>query len=277
MKRTYLYPSLLLSLPIGIIVPICLCGALATLDKPVVSIIIASACLLTLCIAFYTCPIVSFDEQQIYISRLFPGTTRCIRWEEIRSISPLENGGIIGLACLIRADKKEYTLTIFLKGWYKLLRHWDSIHPAAATVPLKRDLLPYSTYRKPFWRTSGLIIALFLLFFWLYSYPIVTNNGLHPARFIWCFVAFLLFFLLFGGCYLNYYEFTPTHFCIRSPFPFWNYKVRWEDIHSIRQCSTKADFICICTRQYRYRYIMMGYLLPKETLARLQTAGVTIE
>lgn len=45
----------------------------------------------------------------------------------------------------------------------------------------------------------------------------------------------------------------------------------------IRQYSTKASFISICTRQYQYRYIMMGYLLPKEILIRLQAAGISIE
>ena len=276
MKRTYLYPSFLLSIPIGIVCFICFFGALVILNNPTASLIMALADLLILCVGSYTCPIVSFDEERIYIHRLFPGTTKRIRWDEIRSISPLEHGGLAGLACLICTDKKEYALTIFLRGWHKLLGHWDSIRPAAATAPLKRNLLLEGTYQKPFWKTSGFFIALFMLFLWLCTYP-ATNGGQYLIGFILLLVILLLLFLLFGGCYFNHYEFTPTHFCIRSPFPFWNYKVRWEDIHSIRQYSAKADFICICTRQYRYKYIMMGYLLPKETITQLQAAGVSIE
>lgn len=200
-----------------------------------------------------------------------------IRWEDIRSISFLENGGITGLACVIRTEKKKYTLTIFLKGWHKLLRHWDSIRPAKTSTPLKREQLPTGIYRKPFGKTFGFFFALFIMFLWLSSYP-TFNEGRHsPAGFIWAFVILTLIFLLIGGCCFNYYEFTPTHFCIHSPFPLWNYKVRWEDIHSIRQYSTKADFICILTKQYRYKNIMMGYLLPKEMLSQLQTAGIPIK
>ena len=183
MKRTYLYPSFLLSIPIGIVCFICFFGALVILNNPTASLIMALAGLLILCVGSYTCPIVSFDEERIYIHRLFPGTTKRIRWEEIRSISPLEHGGLAGLACLICTDKKEYALTIFLRGWHKLLGHWDSIRPAAATAPLKRNLLLEGTYQKPFWKTSGFFIALFMLFLWLCTYP-ATNGGQYLIGFI---------------------------------------------------------------------------------------------
>lgn len=277
MKRSYLSPSLFFAVPMGIVCFIFFCVAFSVQNLTAAGLLIACGLLILGTGLYYICPIVSFDEKQIYILRLFFGTTRCIRWEDIRSISPLENGGAAGLACIIRTDKKEYTLTIFLNGWHKLLRHWYSIRPTEAVTPLKREQLPTGIYRKPFWKTFGFFFALFMVFLWLSSYP-TFNDGRHsPAGFIWMFVVVALVFLLIGGCCFNYYEFTPTHFCIHSPIPFWNYKVRWEDIHSIRQYSTKANFVCILTKQYRYKNIMMGYLLPKEMLSLLQAAGVSIE
>lgn len=277
MKRSYLSPSLFLAVPMGIVCFICFYAAFSAQNLTAAGLLIASGLLILGVSLYYICPIVSFDEKQIYILRLFFGTTKRIRWEDIRSISPLENGGGAGLACIIHTDKKDYTLTIFLKGWHKLLQHWYSIRPAEAVTPLKREQLPTGVYRKPFWKTFGFFFALFMVFLWLSSYP-TFNDGRHsPAGFIWMFVVVALVFLLIGACCFNYYEFTPTHFCIHSPIPFWNYKVRWEEIHSIRQYSPKADFVCILTKQYRYKNIMMGYLLPKEILSQLQAAGVPIE
>lgn len=277
MKRSHLYPSLFLTIPVGFACFICFYTAAIIPMIPIAILLAAGGLLCLLICCYYICPIVSFDEKQIYILRLFFGTTKCIRWDDIRSISPLENGRAAGLACIIRTDKKKYPLTIFLKGWHKLLRHWDSIRPAEAVTPLKREQLPTGIYRKPFWKTFGFFWALFIVLLGLFFYP-TFNDGRHsPEGFIWLFIILALFFLLIGGCYFNSYEFTPTHFCIHSPFPFWDYKVRWEDIQCIRQYSTKANFICILTKQYRYKYIMMGYLLPKEMLAHMQAAGVSIE
>lgn len=277
MRRTYLYPSPFLSILMGIVCSICFYVAILPGITTVATLLLIAAGLLTLCTMFYVFPIISFDNQQIYISHFLPGTAKRIRWEEVRSISPLENGGGIGLSCLICTDNKRYTFTIFLKGWHKLLKHWDSIHPVKETIPLKREQLPTGIYRKPFWKSSDFFLCLFLLgLLGIGSYT-TCNGRFSITGFIGLFIIIIIIFLLLDGCYFNYYEFTTTHFCIRSPFPFWNYKIRWEDIHSIRQYSTKANFISICTRQYRYRYIMMGYLLPKEILTRLQAAGISIE
>ncbi|MDO5421069.1 MAG: hypothetical protein Q4F50_13535 [Bacteroides sp.] len=278
MKRTYIYPPPFLSILIGIVCFICFYIAILPEITTVATLLLTAAGLLTLCTTFYVFPIISFDNQQIYIFRFLPGTAKRIRWEEIRNISPLGNGGGMGLSCLICTDNKKYTLTIFLKGWYKLLKHWDAIHSVKETVLLQRKQLPAGIYRKPFWKNSGFFLSLFALcLLGISSYT--TCNGWRNSIIggVGLFIIITIVFLLLYGCYFNYYEFTATHFCIRSPFPFWNYKIRWEDIHSIRQYSTKANFISICTRQYRYKYIMMGYLLPKEILIQLQAAGISIE
>lgn len=277
MKRTYIYPQTFHSILVGSICLVCLAAAVAARSSLTAVFILTATGLFSLCLCLYHYPIVSFDEQRIYILRLFPGTIKCIYWNEIRNISPLVKIGLNGPSCLIRTGNQKYTFTVFLKGLHKLLKYWDSIHSTSTTAPLKYEQLPIGIYRKTLRKALGVFILAFVLCLWLSLHVITKENQYFISIVGFTTLLILLLYLPFLACYFNYYEFTPTHFCIRSPFPFWNYKVRWENICGILQYSTKANWICICTKDYRYKHLIIGYHLPEEILVQLQSAGIFIQ
>lgn len=96
----------------------------------------------TLCYTLYAFPIISFNNREITILRLFPGRIVRIPWEEVQRISPLESGSLLttaGYVCNIHTTRKNYSAFPLSAGFYKLLKQWDSVNPKEETLPLLPD------------------------------------------------------------------------------------------------------------------------------------------
>lgn len=85
MKRSYLSPALLLAVPMGIVCFIFFYAAFSAQNLTAAGLLIASGLLILGVSLYCICPIVSFDEKQIYILRLFFRETKTASF---RLISP---------------------------------------------------------------------------------------------------------------------------------------------------------------------------------------------
>lgn len=280
MLKTYIYPisfapALLLFLSIFCLYAVELMGEFNIAMLPLLLVGLA-----TLCYTLYIFPIVAFDNREITIFRLFPGRKIHIPWTEVQHISPLEGGNFFttsGYVCDIRTARKTYSVFPLSLGFYKLLKHWDAVKPKEERPPLLLEKIPVKNLREPFFKNPGcyMLVLIIGLAIWALSQP--TGNDVPQMILLGFFGVFLLIILLLAGPYFNYFEFTPTHFHVRSPFFFWKYKARWEDIRAIRLVSTsKSKLVIICNKEYRYKFIIMGDLPPYEVISQLRKANVPI-
>lgn len=281
MQKTHIYP--IAFAPVLFLLLSCFCFYVVTLvggfSIAMLPLLLAGGA--TLCYSLYIFPIITFDNRQITILRLFPCRPMHIPWTEVQYISPLESGNFLttaGYVCDIHTVRKTYSVFPLSLGFYKLLKHWDAIKSNEERPSLLIEKIPVKKLQEPFFKNPGFYLLLLIigLSIWLASTP--TGNGLPPAAIFLGFpLLFILLTLLLAGPYFNYFEFTSTHFYVRSPFFFWRYAARWEDIRAIRLVSTsKNKLVIICNKEYRYKFIIMGDLPPYEVISQLQKANVPI-
>lgn len=280
MLRTRIYPiaftpALLLALSAFCLYAITSIGGFSIAMLPLLL-----AGLGVLCYACYIFPIVTFDHREITILRLFPGRLIRIPWTEVQHISPLEGGNYLtttGYGCDIHTSQKTYSVFPLSLGFHKLLKYWDTVKPKGERPPLLLDKIPVRNFREPFFKNTGsyLLILIMGLSVWTFSTSIDRHT---PLLILLAFVGlFILLAVLLAGPYFNYFEFTPTHFYVHSPFFFWKYKARWENVRAIRLVSTyKTKLVIICNTNYQYRLIIMGDLPPNKIISQLLKANVPI-
>lgn len=280
MLKTHIYPiafgpALLLFLSTFSLYSVTLVGGFSIVMLPLILVGLA-----TLCYTLYIFPIIAFDNREITIRRLFPGKMIHIPWTEVQHISPLEGGSFFttaGYVCDIQTARKTYSVFPLSLGFYKLLKHWDAVKQKEERPPLLLEKIPVKNLREPFFKNPGwyMLILIIGLAVWALSTP--TDNDIPLMNLFGFLGIFILIILLLAGPYFNYFEFTPTHFYVRSPFFFWKYEARWEDIRAIRLVSTsKSKLIIICNKEYRYKFIIMGDLPSYEVISQLRKANVPI-
>lgn len=280
MLKTHIYPiafapAMLLFLSTFCLYSVTLVGGYSIATLPLILVGLA-----TLCYTLYVFPIVAFDNREITILRLFPGRMTHIPWTEVQHISPLESGSIFtttGYVCDIHTTKKTYSVFPLSAGFYKLLKYWDAVKQKEERPPLLLEKIPVKNLREPFYKNPGSYLFILIVGFavWAFSQP--TGSDFPPMILLAFLGIFILIILLLAGPYFNYFEFTPTHFYVRSPFFFWEYKARWEDIRAIRLVSThKSKLVIICNKEYRYKFIIMGDLPPYDVISQLRKANVPI-
>lgn len=281
MKKEHIYPLSFIPILLLLISSLSLFAATMATEVLLAMIPLLLCGLVSLCYTLYVFPFITFDDRRITILRLFPGHLTHIPWTEVQRISPLEYGNLFttaGYISNIHTVRKTYSVFPLSHGFFKLLKHWETVKPKEVATPLLYEEIPINIYRKPLWKNPGFYLIIAALAFLMWSYP-TFNDGHHsPVHFIWLLVVLAFLLSIIAGPYFNYYEFTSTHFRIHSPFFFWEYEVRWEDIRAIRLIKTsKSNFFIICNKDYRYKFIMMGHLLPDKIIAQLQKAQVPIQ
>lgn len=280
MSKTRIYPiafapALLLLLSAFCLYAVTFVGGFSIVTLPLLLVGVG-----TLCYTCYIFPIVAFDNLEITIFRLFPSRTIHIPWTEVQHISPLESGNFFttaGYVCDIHTARKIYSVFPLSLGFYKLFKHWDTVKPKEERPPLLPDKIPVKSLREPFFKNTGYYLLIFIvgLAVWVFSTP--TDKNAPQAILIGILSIFLLLTVLVAGPYFNYFEFTPTHFYIHSPFFFWKYKARWEDIRAIRLVRTnKTRLVIICNKEYRYKFILVADLPPYKIILQLLKANVPI-
>lgn len=280
MPKTHIYPIAFAPALLFTLSFVCLYATTMVPGFSIVMLPLLLAGVATLCYTLYVFPIISFNNREITILRLFPGRIVCIPWEEVQHISPLESGSFLttaGYVCNIHTTRKTYSVFPLSAGFYKLLKQWDAVKPKEERLPLLPDKIPVKNYRKPLLKNFGfyLLLITLLLFIWILCIP--NGRQISAEALLVLPGIFILINLLVSGSYFNYFEFTPTHFYIRSPFFFWKYKARWEDIRAIRLVSTsKSKFVIICNKDYRYKFILMGNLPSYKIISQLLRANVPI-
>lgn len=280
MPRTHIYPiafapALLLLLSALSFYATIFIGEFSIITLPLLLVGLA-----VLCYTLYAFPIVAFDNREITILRLFPGRMIHIPWTEVQHISPLEGGNFFttaGYVCDIHTARKLYSVFPLSLGFYKLLKHWDTVNQKENKPPLQADKIPVLNLKEPSYKNPGFYLLLFIigLAIWGLSKPISSDTP-HMILIGFLFL-FVLLLLLVAGPYFNYFEFTTTHFYVRSPFFFWKYSARWEEVRAIRLVNTsKTKLVIICNKDYRYKFIIMGDLPPYKVISQLLNANIPI-
>lgn len=280
MLRTYIYPVAFAPALLLAISSFCLYATTLVAGFSIAMLPLLLAGVATLCYTLYIFPIISFDNREITIIRLFPGRIIHLPWKEVQQISPLKSGSFLttaGYVCNIRTNRKIYSVFPLSLGFYKLLKYWDAVKPKEERPPLLLDKIPVKNYREPLLKNFGfyLLLVTLMLFAWAFS---TSSNQLLPVVSLLILPGmFIVIALFITGPYFNYFEFTTTHFYIRSPFFFWKYETRWEDIRAIQLVSTsKSKLIIICNKDYRYKFIPIGNLPSYEVISQLLKANIPI-
>lgn len=280
MQKTYIYPIAFAPALLLAISFFCLYATTLVTGFSIAMLPLLLAGVATLCYGLYIFPIISFDNRKITILRLFPGRIIHLPWEEVQHISPLENGSFLttaGYVCNIHTTRKTYSVFPLSFGFYKLLKHWDAVKPKEERPPLLLDNIPVKNLREPLLNNFGfyLLLITLMLFAWVFA---TSNSKLFPLVSLLILPSmFILIALFLAGPYFNYFEFTPTHLHVRSPFFFWKYEARWEDIRAIQLVSTsKSKLVIICNKDYHYKFILMGNLPSYKIISQLLKANIPI-